>query len=191
MSIDGTEHRGGYERVNLRDGAAATLRRLGPDDADAVVALAESLTGEEKYLRFFTTHPGYLPQWATSLTDSALTSVAIGAFDHGELVGVANYTPPAGVRQSRSRGRGGARRARPRDRHRTADAARRHRRARRPTPSCRGRARREPRHAAGDQRLAGAGDVAPRRRGFRRGTHTGGQGPDVTSQSPRLIGTAE
>lgn len=93
-SIDGTEEGGDDDRrVTLRDGASATLRRLGPEDADVVVDLAESLTGQEKYLRFFTTHPSYLPQWASSLTHSAPTGVAVGAFDHGELVGVASYAP--------------------------------------------------------------------------------------------------
>jgi RimJ/RimL family protein N-acetyltransferase len=79
--------------ATLRDGTVATVRRLGPDDFDDVLALADSLTGEEKYLRFFTEHPMHMPQWASSVTEPERAGVSLGAFDHGELVGVANYTP--------------------------------------------------------------------------------------------------
>ena len=79
--------------VTLRDGTHAVMRPLSPDDVDSVLALADSLSGEEKYLRFFTAQPQYMPQWADSVTASAAEGVSLGAFDHGELVGVANYTP--------------------------------------------------------------------------------------------------
>lgn len=80
-------------QVTLRDGAHAVMRALGPDDVDSVLGLADSLSGEEKYLRFFTAQPRYMPQWADSVTASPSGGVSLGAFDHGELVGVANYTP--------------------------------------------------------------------------------------------------
>lgn len=79
--------------VVLHDGTSAVIRRLRPDDVDAVVALADSLSDDERYHRFFTVHPRYLCQWASSLVDPAPDAVALGAFDHGSLVGMANYTP--------------------------------------------------------------------------------------------------
>lgn len=79
--------------VPLRDGTHAVLRPLRPGDVDSVLELADSLSGEEKYLRFFTAQPRYMPQWADSITDSGSRGTALGAYDHGELVGVANYTP--------------------------------------------------------------------------------------------------
>ncbi len=81
--------------VPLFDGrATVTLRRLTPADFDGgVVELADELSEDEKYLRFFTARPAFIPQWAASLTEPADDVVALGgAFDHGELVGVANYT---------------------------------------------------------------------------------------------------
>lgn len=80
--------------VPLLDGRSkVTLRDLTPADFDVVAELADGLSDDERYLRFFTAHPGYIPQWAASLTQPASGAVALGAFDHGELVGVANYIP--------------------------------------------------------------------------------------------------
>jgi RimJ/RimL family protein N-acetyltransferase len=79
--------------VTLRDGISVELRRLSETDFDCVVALADSLSDDEKYLRFFTVHPGYIADWAMSLTKPSAGVVALGAYDHGELVGVANYAP--------------------------------------------------------------------------------------------------
>ncbi|MGJ6124028.1 GNAT family N-acetyltransferase [Mycolicibacterium sp. Y3] len=79
--------------VPLFDGrATVTLRKLTSADFDRVVELADGLSDDEKYLRFFTARPAFIPQWAASLTEPAGDVVALGAFDHGELVGVANYT---------------------------------------------------------------------------------------------------
>ncbi|UMB70882.1 GNAT family N-acetyltransferase [Mycobacterium paraterrae] len=75
----------------LRDGATVLLRRLGPSDIDAVKELHNRLTKEELYLRFFTPHPGFLPELADQLTDSGGQNYALGAFEADELVGVANY----------------------------------------------------------------------------------------------------
>lgn len=77
--------------VTLTDGTHAVLRPLSSQDVDAVLDLADSLSGQEKYFRFFTAHPRHAPQWADSVTASGGGGVALGAYDHGELVGVANY----------------------------------------------------------------------------------------------------
>jgi len=80
-----------HTTATLIDGAEATLRILGLEDYDAVVSLAVWLSAEECYQRFFTVHPTYIGQWALSLTTPAEGIVALGAFESGELVGVANY----------------------------------------------------------------------------------------------------
>ncbi|MCV7213380.1 GNAT family N-acetyltransferase [Mycolicibacterium canariasense] len=69
------------------------VRQLNADDFDAVVELADTLSDEERYLRFFTLHPSHIADWAKSLTDPPAGAIALGAYDHGELVGVANYIP--------------------------------------------------------------------------------------------------
>jgi RimJ/RimL family protein N-acetyltransferase len=83
---------GGFRTTaTLVDGAEATLRILGMEDYDAVVSLAICLSAEERYQRFFTVHPTYIGEWALSLTKPAKGIVALGAFESGELIGVANY----------------------------------------------------------------------------------------------------
>lgn len=77
--------------ATLLDGAAVTVRRLRPDDYDAVVLLASELTGEERYQRFFTVHPAFIGEWALSLTEPAEGTVALAVFETGEMIGVANY----------------------------------------------------------------------------------------------------
>lgn len=77
--------------ATLLDGAAITIRRLITGDYDAVVALSIALNDQERYMRFFTIHPTYIGEWALSLTAPAAGMVAIGAFEAGELIGVANY----------------------------------------------------------------------------------------------------
>lgn len=77
--------------ATLLDGTAVTIRRLQPDDYDAVVLLASELTGEERYQRFFTVHPAFIGEWALSLTESAEGIVALGVFETGDMIGVANY----------------------------------------------------------------------------------------------------
>jgi RimJ/RimL family protein N-acetyltransferase len=78
--------------VTLVDGETVMIRRLNPDDYDEVVALAIGLSEEERYLRFFTGHPTYIGDWALSLTAPAEGVVALGVFESGELIGVANYS---------------------------------------------------------------------------------------------------
>ncbi len=77
--------------ATLLDGATVTIRRLTPGDYDAVVALAIDLSDEERYLRFFTLRPTYVNEWALSLTAPAAGVVALGVFECGQLIGVANY----------------------------------------------------------------------------------------------------
>jgi RimJ/RimL family protein N-acetyltransferase len=77
---------------SLKDHATIHIRRLVTDDYDAVVRLAIALTDRERYLRFFTTHPGYLDEWARSLTEPGdPEQYALGAYEGDMLVGVANY----------------------------------------------------------------------------------------------------
>ncbi|GFG76247.1 GNAT family N-acetyltransferase [Mycobacterium botniense] len=77
--------------VRLRDGAAVQLRRLNDTDIDAVIELHDTLTDRERYLRFFTMHPTYLKTLAHKLTERNGKGYALGAFESGTLVGVANY----------------------------------------------------------------------------------------------------
>jgi GNAT superfamily N-acetyltransferase len=77
--------------ARLRDGATVSLRRLGSADIDAVIALHDSLSGRELYLRFFTMHPAYLKTLAGKLTDDDGANYALGAFESGTLIGIANY----------------------------------------------------------------------------------------------------
>ena len=77
--------------TELVDGARVVVRRLNADDYDAVVRLATDLSAEERYMRFFTVHPAYIGEWALSLTAPAKDVVALGCFECGDLIGVANY----------------------------------------------------------------------------------------------------
>jgi RimJ/RimL family protein N-acetyltransferase len=90
----------GGSAVTLRDGGTAQLRQLSESDFDAVLALADSLSEEEQYFRFFTVHPRHIDEWAASLTKPVNGMVALGVFDHDELVGVANYVPTKQPRQA-------------------------------------------------------------------------------------------
>ena len=75
----------------LQDGAVVSLRRLKPTDIDAVIALHDGLSERDRYLRFFTMHPLYLKKLAAKLTDDNGQNYALGAFESGTLIGVANY----------------------------------------------------------------------------------------------------
>ncbi len=77
--------------ATLLDGTEVIVRRLTHDDYDDVVQLATELSAEERYMRFFTLHPGYIGEWALSLTAPAKGVVALGAFEINGLIGVANY----------------------------------------------------------------------------------------------------
>lgn len=77
-------------------GATVTVRRLEPTDYDAVILLATQLNATERNLRFFERYPTFIGEWAHSLTVPTDGMVALGAFESGELVGVANYVESAG-----------------------------------------------------------------------------------------------
>jgi RimJ/RimL family protein N-acetyltransferase len=67
------------------------LRRLDAADIDAVIALHDALNDHERYLRFFTMRTAYLKTLARELTERSDNDYALGAFESGELIGVANY----------------------------------------------------------------------------------------------------
>jgi L-amino acid N-acyltransferase YncA len=75
----------------LRDGAAVQLRRLEPADAGTVLALYETLSDRDRYMRFFTMHPAHLKAVADRLTECDGEHYALGAFESGMLIGVASY----------------------------------------------------------------------------------------------------
>lgn len=77
--------------VKLPDGRQVQLRRLCVDDAGAVLALHQNLTDRDRLYRFFTLHPVHLDQLVKQLTEQGDKQTAIGAFEDGRLIGVANY----------------------------------------------------------------------------------------------------
>lgn len=77
--------------ATLRDGSTVLLRRLDAADIDAVIALHDALSDHERYLRFFTPRPPCLKTCARKLTGRSDKGYALGAFEAGELIGVANY----------------------------------------------------------------------------------------------------
>ena len=76
----------------VRDGRLVSLRRLGADDVEAVVALHQRLSDHDRYYRFFTLNPVHLDQLVSKLIEPANGQCALGAFDGDRLIGVANYT---------------------------------------------------------------------------------------------------
>lgn len=78
-------------QVTLLDGSTVSVRRLSSEDVDAVINLHEQLTARERYLRFFVAHPAYLTTFAHQLVECTETQHALGAFEDGQLIGVASY----------------------------------------------------------------------------------------------------
>jgi L-amino acid N-acyltransferase YncA len=89
MTIGGVAD--GVVRSTLRDGATVVLRPLDPSDIDAVATLHRTLSDRETYSRFFTSHPVSLKILADRLTDCDDGNLSLGAFEAGQLIGVANY----------------------------------------------------------------------------------------------------
>jgi GNAT superfamily N-acetyltransferase len=79
-------------RCQLLDGRLVSMRRLGADDTEAVLALHQHLSDHDRYFRFFTLHPVHLDQLVGKLVEAADGEYALGAFDADRLIGVANYT---------------------------------------------------------------------------------------------------
>ena len=77
--------------AELVDGSVIALRQLRPSDTAEILRLYESLTDEERYLRFFTMRPAHLENWARSIAERRNGQYSLGAFSSGELRGVANY----------------------------------------------------------------------------------------------------
>lgn len=77
--------------ARLLDGRVVSLRRLGADDADAVMALHQHLSDHDRYFRFFTLQPVQLAELVGSLTEPPDGMCALGAFDADRLIGVAHY----------------------------------------------------------------------------------------------------
>lgn len=67
------------------------VRDLGPDDRDAVRRLHEGLSESDAYRRFLGPRPSRLDTLASTICQQDADHYALGAFDDGELVGVANY----------------------------------------------------------------------------------------------------
>ncbi len=67
------------------------LRRLGVDDAEAVLTLHQHLSDHDRYFRFFTLQPAPLHELVGKLTEPADKFYALGAFDADRLIGVAHY----------------------------------------------------------------------------------------------------
>src|ERR1700757_3294162 len=77
--------------ARLLDGRVVSLRCLGADDAEAVLALHQHLSDHDRYFRFFTLRPAPLHELVGKLTEPADGVCALGAFDAGRLIGVAHY----------------------------------------------------------------------------------------------------
>lgn len=76
--------------AELLDGHVVTIRRVAETDRAAIIALAHGLTEQERYLRFFTTHPRHIDEWVDSLVDASADRFTLAAVDDGTLLGVAN-----------------------------------------------------------------------------------------------------
>jgi len=77
--------------AQLLDGRVVSLRRLNADDAEAVMALHQHLSDNDRYYRFFTLRPVQLDELVSKLTQPAHGQYALGAFHADRLIGVANY----------------------------------------------------------------------------------------------------
>ena len=78
----------------LTDGTQIEIRRLGAADLDAVRELHEGLSDESLYLRFFGLDRAMAADAARRVCrDDGGEHAALGAWLHGDLVGVAEYEP--------------------------------------------------------------------------------------------------
>lgn len=77
--------------VQLLDKRNVSLRRLGADDAEAVMTLHRHLSDHDRYFRFFTLNQIDLDRLVRKMTKPAQGQYALGAFDADRLIGVANY----------------------------------------------------------------------------------------------------
>lgn len=78
----------------LKDGVQIQIRPLTGADREQVRALHAGLSPESRYLRFFTIDPGMADRAAWQLCrPPGPDHAALGAWLHGELIGVAGYEP--------------------------------------------------------------------------------------------------
>ena len=89
MSIEAPIEPSSGHRTLLADGTVVLVRRLDPADREAVLRLHTELPLDDRYLRFFSAGTAGFDQLADLVVSDA--SVAVGAFRHDELVGVAHY----------------------------------------------------------------------------------------------------
>jgi RimJ/RimL family protein N-acetyltransferase len=80
------------DTVALLDGTEVVVRRLDHRDSTAVLELHRRLSEREQYLRFFTPDAGNLEEeFADKVVECNEKQCALGAFESGHLIGVANY----------------------------------------------------------------------------------------------------
>jgi Acetyltransferase (GNAT) domain len=79
------------EKVTLLDGSEISIRRLCAGDETAVLELHQQLTDREQYMRFFVFHPKHLEEFARKMVECSETQCSLGAFEPGQLIGVASY----------------------------------------------------------------------------------------------------
>jgi GNAT superfamily N-acetyltransferase len=91
--MDSQRHRDA-DNVKLLDESAISVRRLGKRDTEAVIELHKQLTDRERYMRFFVVHPEFLESFAEEVVECDQRHCALGAFESGHLIGVANYVVP-------------------------------------------------------------------------------------------------
>ncbi|MER7542914.1 GNAT family N-acetyltransferase [Spirillospora sp. NPDC127506] len=85
---------GGRAFALLTDGTQIEIRRIGPADLDAVRKLHEGLCEESLYLRFFGLNRAMAGEVAARVCRAdGDDHAALGAWLHGDLVGVAEYEP--------------------------------------------------------------------------------------------------
>ncbi|WP_232785245.1 GNAT family N-acetyltransferase [Mycobacteroides chelonae] len=77
--------------VQSIDRSPIALRQLTHQDARAVADLHDQLTEQDRYMRFFSTHPKDLGDLTDSLTTQSKRQLSVGAFDGRRLIGIANY----------------------------------------------------------------------------------------------------
>ncbi|MFF0545762.1 GNAT family N-acetyltransferase [Nocardia thailandica] len=73
------------------DALGLTCRPLTDGDTAGVTRLYTAMSGRDRRNRFFSPHPGDLGRLAAETVRADATHAAIGAFDGGLLVGVAQY----------------------------------------------------------------------------------------------------
>lgn len=77
--------------------APPSVRRLGPDDQEAIRGLHAGMDTKDSYYRFFATLPESLTTVGATLSKDDPDHCAVGAFVEDRLVGVANFVTLVGT----------------------------------------------------------------------------------------------